>query len=205
MNNDCIIRVEQKQDHRAVEELTREAFWNVYRPGCFEHYLLHCFRDHPDFVPELSLVLEQNGAILGHIMYARSVLELDGGGTLPIMTFGPVSVHPDHRGKGFARLLLDRSMELAAIAHRVPALAITGDLGLYGRFGFVKGKEIGVRYAEDPEADYFLVKELQPGALAGITASYRDPAGYIVSPEEAEQFDRTFPPKVKEVRPGQLP
>lgn len=202
MNNDCIIRVERKQDHRVVEELTREAFWNVYRPGCLEHYVLHCFRDDPDFVPEFSLVLEQKGRILGHIMYARSALVTDGGQRMPIMTFGPVSVHPDHRGKGFGRLLLERSMELAEIAHGVPALAITGDIAFYGRFGFVKGKEIGIRYGEDPEADYFLVKELQPGALAGVTAVYRDPAGYLVSPEEAERFDRTFPPKVKETRPG---
>jgi len=205
MNHDCIIRAERKEDHRTVEELTREAFWNVYRPGCMEHYVLHCFRDRPEFVPELSLVLEQQGEIRGHIMYVRSQLELEDGRCMPIMTFGPLSVHPDHRGQGFGRLLLERSMELAEIAHGVPALAITGSIELYGRFGFVKGKEIGIRYAEDPEADYFLVKELRPGALAGIRAVYRDPEGYFVSPEETEAFDLTFPPKVKEKHPGQLP
>ena len=58
------IRTETPADYRAVETLTREAFWNVYRPGCLEHYVLNQFRGQPDFVPELDLVMEAEGCLL---------------------------------------------------------------------------------------------------------------------------------------------
>nr|MDD6336651.1 acetyltransferase [bacterium] len=62
-----IIRKETPADYRTVENLTREAFWNVYRPGCLEHYVLHLFRDRDDFVPELDFVMEVEGNIIGHV------------------------------------------------------------------------------------------------------------------------------------------
>ena len=114
------IRLETKDDYKAVENLTREAFWNVYRPGCMEHYLLHCYRDDPAFVP---------------------------------------------------------------------------------------AKTKGVLYADDPEADYFLIKELTPGFLEGISGTYKDPEGDFVcekNPEAFEQFESAFPKKEKLKLPGQL-
>ena len=90
-----VIRRETPSEYEAVEYLTREAFWNVYRPGCNEHYVLHTFRDNPDFVPELDLVLERDGRLIGHIMYARATIQADDGRTIPVMTFGPISIHPD--------------------------------------------------------------------------------------------------------------
>ena len=55
--NDCIIRLEQKEEYREVENLVRESFWNVYRPGCLEHYVLNQLRRDPAFVPELDFVM----------------------------------------------------------------------------------------------------------------------------------------------------
>ena len=86
------IRLEQPEDYQEVETMTRDAFWNKYRPGCMEHYVLHAFRDRSEFVAALDYVVEDQGQIVGHIMYVETVLELDGGGTLPILVFGPVSV-----------------------------------------------------------------------------------------------------------------
>ena len=186
-----------------METLTREAFWNVYRPGCLEHYVLHQFRGQPDFVPELDLVLEAEGALIGHVMYVRSAIQTDDGRTLPIMTFGPISIAPQWKRQGYGTVLLRHSMELAR-EMGAGALAITGNLGFYGKSGFVVAKTRGIRYADDPDADYFLVAELEPGFLTGVSGTYRDPAGYFVDETEADQFDASFPPKEKLKLPGQI-
>ena len=198
-----IIRKEIPADHRTVENLTREAFWNVYRPGCLEHYVLHSFRSDPAFVPELNLVMEREGEIIGHIMYVRSAIRTDDGRELPIMTFGPISIAPALQRKGYGKILLDCSMAKARDMG-AGALAITGNIGFYGKSGFVVSRTRGIRYEDDPEADYFLMAELEPGFLNGITGTYKDPAGYFVDEAEAEVFDAQFPPKEKQKLPGQI-
>ena len=206
-----IIRNETPADYRAVEELTRDAFWNVYRPGCLEHYVLHCYRSDPDFVPELDLVMELNGKLIGHVMYARSELLAEDGRHIPMMTFGPISIAPAFKRQGYGKILLDYSMKKAA-AMGVGALCITGNIDFYGKSGFAVASTRGIRYQdaepEDPVVPYFLVKELKPGFLDGFRGTYRDPAGYFVGwehPREFEAFDATFPPKEKLILPGQLP
>ena len=72
-----IIRQETEADYSTVENLTREAFWNVYRPGCTEHYVLHRYRDDPAFVPQLDLVMELDGEPIGQIIYVRSHIDAD--------------------------------------------------------------------------------------------------------------------------------
>ena len=179
------IRLETKDDYRAVENLTRESFWNVYRPGCMEHYVLHRYRDDPAFVPELDFVMELDGEI---------------------MTFGPLGIAPAYKRQGYGKQLLDYSMEKAK-EMGAGALAITGNIDFYGKSGFVPAKTKGVRYADDPEADYFLIKELTPGFLDGISGTYKDPEGYFVcekNSEAFEQFETTFPKKEKLKLPGQL-
>ena len=94
-----IIRLETKDDYRAVENLTRESFWNVYQPGCMEHYVLHCYRDDPAFVPDLDFVMELGGEMIGQIIYVRSEIDCDDGRKVPIMTFGPLALHPHTSGR----------------------------------------------------------------------------------------------------------
>ena len=197
------IRLEQPEDYREVENLTREAFWNVYRPGCLEHFVLHKFRDRADFIRQLSFVMEQNGKIIGHIMYARSAILCDDGRKLPIMTFGPFSILPAKQGKGYGTALLHHSIEKAK-ALGAKALAITGNIAFYGKSGFVVGKTKNIRYADDPAAEYFLVKELEQGFLDDISGTYKDPDGYFVDEAEAEAFDKGFPYKEKLILDGQL-
>lgn len=201
-----IIRNESKEDYRKVENLTREAFWNVYRPGCMEHYVLHCYRDDPAFVPELDFVMELNGKPIGQVIYVRTEIECDDGKKVPIMTFGPIGIAPEYKRQGYGKRLLDYSMEKAG-EMSVGALAITGNILFYGKSGFVPAKTKGVRYAYDPEADYLLIKELIPGFLDGISGTYKDPEGYFVcekDPEAFERFEATFPKKEKQKLPGQL-
>jgi putative acetyltransferase len=206
MKNDYTIRIETPADYAAAENLTREAFWNVYRPGCTEHYVLHCFRGKADFVPELSLLMEVKGMLVGHVMYARAEIHADDGRRIPVMTFGPISIAPACKRQGYGTILLRESMRRAKLLG-AGALAIEGDIGFYGKSGFVVASTRGIHYAAEPrdaEVPYFLICALEPGFLDGVTGTYRDPEGYFVDEAEAERFDAQFPPREKRRLPGQL-
>ena len=205
-DHNIIIRHETKDDYRKTENLTREAFWNVYRPGCMEHYVLHCYRNDPAFVPELDYVMEFDGEMIGQVIYVRSEIDGDDGRKVPIMTFGPIGIAPEYKRQGYGKRLLDFSMEKAK-AMGAGALAITGNILFYGKSGFVPAKTKGIRYADDPDADYFLIRELTPGFLDGITGTYKDPEGYFICEKDLEAFEEyeaTFPEKQKLRLPGQL-
>ena len=200
-------RNETPADYRAVENLTREAFWNVYKPGCDEHFVLHSFRTRSDFVPELDIIMEENGVLVGHVMFARAEIRLNNGKTLPIMTFGPISIAPNFKRKGYGTVLLGHAMKKAK-EMGCGALAITGNIGFYGKSGFVVAKTNGVLYHADPDADYFLIKELVPGFLDQVKeaggGTFKEPDGYFIDSKQAEEFDRQFPPKEKLRLPGQI-
>ena len=107
------IRLEQTKDFREVENLTREAFWNVYRPGCTEHYVLNQYRTNPDFIPELDFVMEEDNKMIGHVMFSKAEIILDDGSRFPSWTFGPISIHPDYKRKGYGLKLLQYALEKA--------------------------------------------------------------------------------------------
>ena len=140
---DFLIRPETPADYRAVEALTREAFWNVYRPGCLEHYLVHRYRGRKGFVPELDLVLEMGGQLVGHIMYVHAAIHSDSGPLLPVMTFGPISILPEYQRRGLGKALLEDSLARAA-ALGAKAVCIEGNPAFYGKSGgkplFLKSK-----------------------------------------------------------------
>ena len=163
-------------------------------------------RNDPAFVPELDFVMEREGELIGQIVYVRGEIACGGGRTLPVMTFGPIGIAPAFKRRGYGKRLLDFSMERAK-ALGAGALVITGDLAFYGKSGFVPAKTRGIRYADDPEADYFLLRELIPGFLDGVSGAYRDPEGYFAcerDPEGFAAFEAAFPPKEKRKLPGQL-
>ena len=204
--NDYTIRLERKEEHRTVETLVRESFWNVYRPGCLEHFVLHQLRDDPAFVPELDFVLVKDGEIIGQNMFMRAVIKADDGRELPIMTMGPICIAPALKRQGWGKTLLDYSLEKAAELG-CGALCFEGNIGFYGKSGFRHASEYGIRYHGLPEgadASFFLCKELIPGYLDGVTGEYGPPQGYFVDEAAAEEFDKNFAPKVKLKLPGQL-
>lgn len=206
MKKDYIIRQETISDYFEVENLTREAFWNVYRPGCFEHFVLHRYRKLPDFIPELSLCLIMNDKIIGHVMYAHSHIDADDGRKIKIMTFGPISIAPEYKRKGYGTILLRYSMEKAKELG-CKALAICGNINFYGKSGFEVASKKGIHYYAEPreaEVPYFLIKELEKGFLDGITGIYKDPDGYDCEGVDIDLFDSRFPLKKKEKLPGQL-
>ena len=204
--NDYVIRLERKEEYRAVEELVREAFWNVYRPGCSEHYVIHLLRDDPAFVKELDLVMEQDGNLIGQNMFMRTIIEADGGRTIPVLTMGPIGITPELKGKGYGKALLDYSLEKAAETG-AGAVLFEGNIGFYGKSGFDYAGKFGIRYhdlPEDADASFFLCKELIPGYLDGITGVYQTPQGYYVKDEDVDAFDKGFPPRKKLKLPGQI-
>ena len=206
-----ISKEEYEADHRAVENLVRESFWNVYRPGCFEHFVLHRLRHDPAFVPELDLVMELDGQIIGQNMFMRAHIQSDDGRSVPIMTMGPICIAPELKRQGYGKRLLDESIERAA-ALGCGALGCEGSIDFYGKSGFTFtfASAFGLRYHGLPEgadASFFLCRELIPGYLSGITGEYAPPEGYYAAeqePEAFERFDARFPPKEKLKLPGQL-
>ena len=204
--NDYIIRLERKEEHREVENLVREAFWNVYRPGCMEHYLIHQLRHDPDFVPELDFVMEKDGRLIGQNVFVRAEIRADDGRIIPIMTMGPICICNELKRKGYGKILLDYSIQKAKELG-CGALCFEGNIGFYGKSGFGYASEFGIRYHGLPEgadASFFLCKELIDGYLDGVTGVYAPPQGYLVGETEAEIFDRGFPPKVRLKLPGQI-
>ena len=204
--NDYVIRLERKEEYRAVEELVREAFWNVYRPGCSEHYVIHVLRDDPAFVKELDFVMEQDGNLIGQNMFMRTIIEADDGRTIPVLTMGPIGITPELKRKGYGTALLDYSLEKAAETG-AGAVLFEGNIGFYGKSGFDYAGKFGIRYhdlPEDEDASFFLCKELIPGYLDGITGVYQTPQGYYVKDEDVEAFDKGFPPRKKLKLPGQI-
>ena len=206
MNNNYTIRLEKREEHREVETLVREAFWNVYRPGCLEHYVLHCLRDDADFVTELDFVMELDGRLIGQDIFVRTAIRADDGRDIPIMTMGPICIAPDLQGKGYGKVLLDYALEKAA-ALGCGAVCFEGNIGFYGKSGFTFARNYGLRYHGLPAGEddsFFLCKELIPGYLDGVTGEYATPQGYLVDEKDAEEFDKSFPPKEKLKLPGQL-
>ena len=204
-----LVRLERKTEYREVENLVRESFWNVYRPGCLEHFVLKCLRDDPAFVPELDLVLEKDGVLIGQNIFVRANIRADRGIEVPILTMGPICIAPEWKRKGYGKLLLDASLEKAA-AMGFGAVCFEGNILFYGQSGFGYASEFGIRYHGLPEgedASFFLCKELIPGYLSGITGEYATPQGYFACDEHPEAFaayEATFPPKEKLKLPGQL-
>lgn len=203
------IRLEQPQDYREVENLTREAFWNVYAPGCVEHYVLNQYRSNPDFIPELDFVMEEDGRIIGHIMFSKAEIVKENGKILPSWTFGPISIHPNYKRKGYGLKLLKHALGKAR-EMGIGVICMEGNIDFYKHAGFVVASTLGIHYHAEPKdavVPYFLAQELIPGYLDGVEGTYHTPKGYYVAFEDKEAFEAyeaTFPPKEKKRQEGQL-
>ena len=204
-----IIRNERREEYREVENLVRESFWNVYRPGCMEHYVLNRFRDDPDFVRELDFVMELDGRLIGQNMFVRAKIKADDGREIPVMAMGPICIAPDLQRRGYGKKLLDHSLERAA-EFGCGAVCFEGNIDFYGKSGFAPARRFGIRYHGLPEgadASFFLCRELIPGHLDGVTGEYAPPRGYFVAdenPDAFERYDAQFPRKEKQKLPGQI-
>lgn len=199
------IRLEKPEDYRAVEELTREAFWNVYKPGADEHYFVHQMRSHPDFIPELAFVAELDGRIIGNIMYTKAWLEDETGRRKEILSFGPLCVAREYQRHKVGKALIEHSFEVARSMGYDVNINF-GNPGNYVGRGFVSCKKKNVSFAV--EGNYptaLLVCELVPNALDGRKWMYIPSTAADCCEDTAavEAFDALFPPKEKKWMPSQ--
>lgn len=196
-----IIRNETEADYRAVEELTREAFWNLNFPGCNEHYLVHVIRSHSDFIPELDLVAELDGKIVGNVIYTKSKLTDENGIEKDILTFGPLSVAPEYQRRGIGKALLESSFEKALVLG-YDTIVIFGSPSNYISRGFKSCKKYNISInGYFPTA--MLVKELKENALDGRKMFFTESPAFDIDEKAADEFDKTFEPKEKTYRISQ--
>ena len=197
-----IIRYEVENDYREVEELTREAFWNLHMPGCSEHYLIHVLRQHEDYIPELDFVAVMDGKIVGHIIYSKAKLVDEKGNEKKILTFGPLSVWPTYQRKGIGKALMNHSFE-KAIEMGYDLIVIFGHPGNYIARGFKSCKKYNIGVGTDYYPTAMLVKELRPTHLEGQKWIFYESPALDIEEKEAEAYDRLFEPKVKAYRMSQ--
>lgn len=201
-----IIRREEEKDYKTIETLVRDSFYNVYKPGCEEHYLIHTLRNNKDFVKELDYVLIEDNKIIGQNVFVKAYINCDNGDKLEILTMGPLSIHPDYQRKGYGKKLLDFTLEKAKeLGYK--AVCIEGNIDFYKHCGFKFARDYNLRYHGLPEGidtSFFLCNELIKGSLENVKGEYVSPNAYHIDTKKAEEFDKTFPYKEKKVLPGQL-
>jgi putative acetyltransferase len=193
---ELVIRHENENDYRTVEELTREAFWNIHVPGCDEHFCLHNLRNSPDYIPELDYVALDEGKIVGHILYSRAAIVDPQGIKKEVLCFGPISVWPVLQKKGIGSALINHSIS-AAKTMPYPAICIYGDPRYYGRFGFRCAEKFEIKTSDDKYAFALMALELKPNALSNISGRFIESPAFYADESEFIKFDSTFPYREK--------
>lgn len=196
------IRNETPQDYKLVEDITRTAFWNLYVPGCGEHYLVHIMREHEDFLPELDFVIEVDGKIIGNIMYTKAKLVDDIGEEKEILTFGPLSILPGYQRMGYGKMLLEHSFK-KAISLSYDVIVIFGNPSNYVSRGFISCKKYNIGLADGMFPAAMMVKELKPNTLDGRKWVYYESPVMDIQEKDVQHFDETLKPLEKKYQPSQ--
>ena len=197
------IRPEQPEDYRQSEDVTREAFWDLYQPGCNEHLILHKLRKIPAFVKELDLVACDNDKVVGNIVYSKARVTDELKREFIVLCLGPVAVFPSHQKKGIGSSLIERSLDKARLLG-YKAVILFGDPGYYHRFGFKNAKEYGIQTAQGENLDPFMALELREGNLDGIQGKFFYDPVFEPGEDELEMFEKEFSPKEKHITDTQL-
>ena len=201
-----IIILEEEKYYFETENLTREAFWNVYREGCFEHLIIHNLRKDKSFVKELDYCIEIDNKIIANIVYAKGKLKLENGDIREILIFGPVSVLPKYQKKGYGEKLINYTIEKAKELG-FDAIVIMGNPNYYKKFGFESCSKYKIYYEgldKNEEAPFFMIKILNDNNIENLKGIYSDPDCYKADEKELEEFDKKFPFKIKEKIEGQI-
>lgn len=187
-----LIRKEQSTDVGAVDALLREAFWNLYQPGCDEHAAARKLRDHADCVADLKLVGVVDGAVVAYLTCSKAIVE--GHESCPLVAFGPICVAPSLQGRGFGTKLITEAISLAReLGYK--AVVLLGHPCYYSRFGWKSSKSYGLTDAGGSYPKGQMVLPLQPEGLAGVSGVLRFSNALEVSPEELAEIEKDLPSK----------
>ncbi|MFB0920300.1 MAG: N-acetyltransferase [Oscillospiraceae bacterium] len=192
------IRLENEKDYAEVESLTRDAFWDVYQPGCDEHLLAHKLRKVSAFIPELDYVAELDGQIVGNILYSKALIAGETGEEYEVITFGPLSVLPPYQKTGIGSTLIKHTLRLAK-EMGFKAVIIFGNPAYYHRFGFKNAEKYHISTANGENFDAFMALELCEGALQGISGKFHEASVFNIDKAELEEFEKKFPYKEKHI------
>lgn len=204
LGDKLLLRLEEEKDFKIVENVTREAFWNIHGPGCNEHYLIHVMRSCDAFIKPLDMVAEYEGAIVGNIVYTKSKIIGDDGDSYEVISFGPVSVLPEYQGMGVGKALIETTKDMAR-EMGYKAILIYGDPEYYKRVGFLPAEHFGIGTSDDHYATPLLACELIPGELDGKQGRFIEDEAFDLPEEEGLAFDKHFPEKAfEEGLPSQL-
>ena len=200
------IELENKKDYFEVENVVRNSFWNVYKPGCSEHFVLHQMRNDENFVRQLDFILKLNNKVIGQTAFYKTFITLESGQKLEVLTLGPICILPGFQKNGYGKILLDFALDVATV-EGFGAVVLEGDVNFYGKCGFEFARNFNIKYhdlPDDVDDSFFLCRELIKGYLPKQKSEYQTPDVYMVSEEDVENFDKNFPLKEKKVLPGQI-
>ncbi|MHB1354400.1 MAG: GNAT family N-acetyltransferase [Anaerolineae bacterium] len=195
-------RLEVKENYFETENMTREAFWDLFKPGCNEHFLLHQLRKSRAFIPELDYVACDDGILVGNVIYTQATIS-DGMNKTTVLCMGPLCVAPSYQNRGIGSALLQKTIELAG-KMGYKAVVTFGDPGYYHRFGFRNAKEFGIQTSQGENFDAFMVLELVQDGLQGVSGKFYEDEAFTMDANEFEKYDKQFLHKEKHVREGQF-
>jgi len=197
------IRSTTSADFETTETITRDAFWDVYKPGCDEHFVLHNLRDNPAYIKELDFVAVSDDQVVGNIVYSRAKVIGENDQVHEVLTMGPVSVQPKLQQQGVGSQLILHSIQRAKeLGYN--AIIIFGNPAYYHRFGFVSTQNYSIETSFGGYMDACMALELSQNSLAGITGRFYEDEVFHCDPEELETFDKKYPYREKHVTDTQL-
>lgn len=203
IENNRNIRLENENDYFDVENLVRNSYWNIYRPGAFEHFIVHNLRNHPSFVKNLAYVIENDNKIIAHINYSVGVINFEDGKSIEALVLGPISVDENYQNQGHGTELIEYTLELAA--KDFPFVFVIGDENYYKRFGFESASKYDLFLKGTPtdeENPFFMIKLFEDvNFKRGI---FSNPDVFDVNQEDVDEFDKRFEFKEKIVHENQL-
>ena len=196
------IRHEKEEDYFEVEYMTREAFWDLYKPGCDEHLLVRQIRKSKAFLPELDYVAVDGNTIVGNIIYTKAIIEGESG-QATVLCMGPLTVLPSQQRMGIGSSLLRHTVEKAREIGYL-AIVIFGSPAYYNRFGFRYAREYRIQTSDGDNFDAFMVLDLSDNGLTNISGRFFEDSAFQIDKKDLDEYEKRFPYKEKHKKEGQL-
>lgn len=164
-----LIRREIPDEYPLIYDLVRLAFQTAKVSNGQEQDFVNRLRSSGNYIPELALVAEENGTLIGHIMLTRTYIE-NNGDKFKALLLAPVSVALEYRSQGVGSSLIEEGFKLA-LERGFASVFLVGDPAYYHRFGFKAAANYGIKPLQDIPDEYVMACELVSGALHGVSGT----------------------------------